>query len=120
MLSVEMQFLSENRGGHHGVPCSGKLPFLRLDLSKTECREEFRDIPESRGILLPGFPLALNTKPYLEGQGGLVSRLITPITQIVTPIIPIINLVTKPPDPPSKPLEAHQPTRAGRGLGFWV
>ena len=36
---------------------------------------------------------------YLEGQGDLVSRLITPITHIVTPIIPIINLVTKSPGP---------------------
>ena len=34
---------------------------------------------------------------YLEGQGDLVSRLITSITHIVTPIIPIINLVTKSP-----------------------
>ena len=35
--------------------------------------------------------------PYLEGQGDLVSRLITPITHIVTPIIPISNPVTKSP-----------------------
>ena len=34
---------------------------------------------------------------YLEGQGDLVSRIITPITHIVTPIIPIINLLTKSP-----------------------
>ena len=34
---------------------------------------------------------------YLEGQGDLVSRLITPITHIVTLIIPIINLLTKSP-----------------------
>ena len=33
--------------------------------------------------------------PYLEGQGDLVSRLITPITHIVTLVIPIINLLTK-------------------------
>ena len=32
---------------------------------------------------------------YLEGQGDLVSRLITPITHIVTPVIPRINLLTK-------------------------
>ena len=38
----------------------------------------------------------------LEGQGDLVSRLITPITHIVALIIPIINLVTKSPDPPSE------------------
>ena len=37
----------------------------------------------------------LYAKEYLEGQGDLVSRLITPISHIVTPIIPIINLVTK-------------------------
>ena len=34
---------------------------------------------------------------YLEGQGDLVSRLVTPITHIVTPVIPIINLLTKSP-----------------------
>ena len=34
---------------------------------------------------------------YLEGQGDLLSRLITPITHIVTPIIPIINLIIKSP-----------------------
>ena len=34
-------------------------------------------------------------KPYLEGQGDLVSRLITPITHIVTLIIPTMNLFTK-------------------------
>ena len=34
---------------------------------------------------------------YLEGQRGLVSRLITPITNILTLIIPIINLLTKSP-----------------------
>ena len=35
--------------------------------------------------------------PYLEGQGDLVSRLITPRTHIVTPFIPITNLLTKSP-----------------------
>ena len=39
--------------------------------------------------------LLLQRTACLEGQGDLVSRLITPITHIVTPIIPIINLVTK-------------------------
>ena len=34
---------------------------------------------------------------YLEGQGDLVSLLITPISRIMTPIIPIINPVTKSP-----------------------
>ena len=34
---------------------------------------------------------------YLEGQGDLVSRLITPITHIVTLVLPLINLVTKSP-----------------------
>ena len=31
----------------------------------------------------------------LEGQGGLASRSITPMTPIVTLVIPSINLVTK-------------------------
>ena len=39
---------------------------------------------------------------YLEGQGDLVSRLITPITQRGTLVIPIINLLTKSPDPLSR------------------
>ena len=34
---------------------------------------------------------------YLEGQGDLVSRLVTPITHVVTLVIPLINLVTKSP-----------------------
>ena len=34
---------------------------------------------------------------YLEGQGDLATRLITPITQIVTLLIPLINLLTKSP-----------------------
>ena len=34
---------------------------------------------------------------YLEGQGDLVSRLVTPISHITTPIIPIISLLTKSP-----------------------
>ena len=38
---------------------------------------------------------------YLEGQRGLVSRLITPITHILTRIIPIINYLLSPPDPPN-------------------
>ena len=38
-----------------------------------------------------------NPKPYLEDQGDLVSRLITPITHIITLLIPIINLLTKSP-----------------------
>ena len=36
-------------------------------------------------------------RDYLEGQGDLVSRLVTPITHIVTEFIPIINLLTKSP-----------------------
>ena len=36
-------------------------------------------------------------KGYLEGQGDLVSRLITPITHIITLMISIINLLTKSP-----------------------
>ena len=62
---------------------------------------------------------------YLEGQGDLVSRVITPITQIVSPIIPIINLVTKSPDPPSIQglgFRAYKPSISGLGfrLGFRV
>ena len=34
---------------------------------------------------------------YLEGQGDLVSRLLTPLTHIVTQLTPIINLLTKSP-----------------------
>ena len=50
--------------------------------------------PQHRGpTLLQG----LGFRVYLEGQGDLVSRLITPITHIVTLFIPIINLVTKSP-----------------------
>ena len=30
---------------------------------------------------------------YLEGNGDLVSRLITPISHMITPMIPIINLL---------------------------
>ena len=39
---------------------------------------------------------------YLEGQGDLVSRLITPITHIVTLFITIINYLLSRSDPPSK------------------
>ena len=42
------------------------------------------------------------TNQYLEGQGHLASRLITPMTHRITPIIPIINLLLSPPDPPSR------------------
>ena len=44
-----------------------------------------------------GEPLGL----YVEGQGDLVSGLVTPITHIVTLVIPISNLLTKPPCSPS-------------------
>ena len=47
-------------------------------------------------------PLVRMWGVYLEGQGDLVSRLITPITHVVTPFIPIINLLTRSPDPPSR------------------
>ena len=36
-------------------------------------------------------------KSYLEGKGGVVSRLIAPITPIVTLLIPTINLLTESP-----------------------
>ena len=38
-----------------------------------------------------------DSNSYLEGQGGLVSRLRNPITHIVTLIIPSINPLTKSP-----------------------
>ena len=48
--------------------------------------------------LRPGFLVTeLIPSPYLEGQGDLISSLITPITHIVTPVIPIVNLLTKSP-----------------------
>ena len=45
--------------------------------------------------------------PYVEGQGDLVSRLVSPITHIVAVIILIISLLS-PHDPPSKPLSSPQ------------
>ena len=44
--------------------------------------------------------LFLKHETYLEGQGDLVSRLITPVTHIVALVLPIINPLTKS-DPPS-------------------
>ena len=41
----------------------------------------------------------LGFRIHLEGQGDVVSRLITFITHIVTLIIPITRLLTKSPDP---------------------
>ena len=41
---------------------------------------------------------------YLEGQGDLVCRLISPITRIGTLVIPMIHLLIQPPDPPSRQL----------------
>ena len=40
---------------------------------------------------------SLTPKPYLDGQGDLVSRLVTPITHIVNLIIPIIHPLTNSP-----------------------
>ena len=51
----------------------------------------------TRNIAGPHNPLKVH---YLEGQGDLVSRLITPIIHIVNPFIPIINLLSKSPRPP--------------------
>ena len=53
-------------------------------------------------VLRVGVTMIAKFLRHLEGQGDLVSRLITPITHIVTTIIPIINLLTKSPDPPSR------------------
>ena len=43
----------------------------------------------------PPFSYAFWWRGYLEGQGGLVSRLRTPVTHIVSLVIPIANLLTK-------------------------
>ena len=43
------------------------------------------------------YGLGFKLKAYLEGQGDLVSRLVTPITHIITLVIPIINLLIKSP-----------------------
>ena len=42
---------------------------------------------------LPVYPF----ESYLEGQGDLVSRLLTPTTPIMTLVILIVNLLTKSP-----------------------
>ena len=57
-------------------------------------------VPVPVGFCLIGVKCPL--KPSLEGHGDLVSRLITPISQIITPIIPNIKLLS-PHDPPSTP-----------------
>ena len=49
------------------------------------------------GCLDPQVTLSQLARVYLEGQGDLVDKLITPVTHIVTPIIPIVNLVTESP-----------------------
>ena len=36
-------------------------------------------------------------RQYLEGQGDLVTRLVTVITHLVTLVNPVINLLTKSP-----------------------
>ena len=41
------------------------------------------------------------SRAYLEGQGDLVSRLITLTNRKVILVIPIISPLTKSPDPPS-------------------
>ena len=47
--------------------------------------------------LKPKGLIASPLDPYMESQGHLVSRIITPISHIVTPIIPAINLLSKSP-----------------------
>ena len=42
---------------------------------------------------------------YLEGQGDIVSRLITRITRVTLWVIRAMNLLTRPPDPPSRGYE---------------
>ena len=44
---------------------------------------------------------ALNTKPYLEGEGDAVLTPRKTISHIVTPVIPNTNLLSKPPLTPS-------------------
>ena len=56
-------------------------------------------VPQDKGTLHTRGTRALSND-YLEGQGDLVSRLITHITQVISPFIPIINLLTKSPRPP--------------------
>ena len=51
---------------------------------------------------LPHPPKAKPSPAGWEGQGDLVSRLITSITHMVTLIIPFINLLTKSPWPPKQ------------------
>ena len=54
---------------------------------------------------------------YLEGQGDVVSRFITPITHMEIPVIPIVYLLS-PPDPPSKLcMDKH---KTGMTMSFWV
>ena len=59
------------------------------------------------------------THPYLEGQGDLISRLITPTTHIVTLIIPVINLLTKSPSTvwPPESGGLHLPPQIGLSKG---
>ena len=61
--------------------------------------------------------LGMNPKPYLEGQGDLVSGLIIRgISRVIMWIIGVIKLLTKSPDPPSKPYTLN--LWAGEGLRF--
>ena len=48
----------------------------------------WRDVQQIRSV---------GTDKYLEGQGDVVSRLISTITHIITPIIPTIDLLFKTP-----------------------
>ena len=48
-------------------------------------------------IISMGMIIMNTNEQYWEGQGDLVSRLITPITHIITLVIPITNQLTKSP-----------------------
>ena len=53
-------------------------------------------LKKNYGAISPLFRV-LGFRVYLEGQGDLVSGLLTPITHIVSPFISIINPLTKSP-----------------------
>ena len=45
-----------------------------------------------------------NPKPYLEGHGDLVSRLLIRKTRVTMRVIGLFTYLLSPPDPPSNPL----------------
>ena len=62
------------------------------------CREQSpRALNSEPQTMLPRLIAITQPRDYLEGQGDLVSRLMTPITHIVTLLILIISLLIKSP-----------------------